>query len=431
MTVFFIGTVVLFLIVFAGFPLGFSLLVVGTSGFAILRGVTPAFGMVSQQVLEVVLNPNFVVLPMFILMGAFIYRAALADDLFDAANSWLGHFRGGLAMASMAACGGFAAVSGSSLATVTTMTKVAMPSMRRHAYADSLATGTIAAGGSIGILIPPSAALIVYGILTEQDIAALFAAGILPGLLTVALYIGVIMVMTAIRKDLGPRGHRSSWAERWQQTRKVWGVVFLFGLIMGGISFGVFTPNEAGGIGAIGALLFALSRRKMSFEIFTASLLDAAKTTAMILMIAVGALVFNNFVTMSGLSGVAGRWIAGLPLPPMGIMLVIVLFYFILGMLVDGMAMIFLTVPVVFPIVLQLGMDPIWFGIVLVMSVEISLITPPIGMNVFVLKSVMPDVSLRTIFTGIMPFLVADFIRLGIVLAFPAFVLFLPRLMYG
>lgn len=181
MTVFFIGTVVLFLIVFAGFPLGFSLLVVGTSGFAILRGVTPAFGMVSQQVLEVVLNPNFVVLPMFILMGAFIYRAALADDLFDAANSWLGHFRGGLAMASMAACGGFAAVSGSSLATVTTMTKVAMPSMRRHAYADSLATGTIAAGGSIGILIPPSAALIVYGILTEQDIAALFAAGILPG----------------------------------------------------------------------------------------------------------------------------------------------------------------------------------------------------------------------------------------------------------
>lgn len=200
---------------------------------------------------------------------------------------------------------------------------------------------------------------------------------------------------------------------------------------MGGISFGVFTPNEAGGIGAIGALLFALSRRKMSFEIFTASLLDAAKTTAMILMIAVGALVFNNFVTMSGLSGVAGRWIAGLPLPPMGIMLVIVLFYFILGMLVDGMAMIFLTVPVVFPIVLQLGMDPIWFGIVLVMSVEISLITPPIGMNVFVLKSVMPDVSLRTIFTGIMPFLVADFIRLGIVLAFPAFVLFLPRLMYG
>lgn len=431
MIVLLIGTIILFVIVFLGLPLGFSLLVVGAGGFAILRGVTPAFSMVSQQILEVIMNTNFVVLPMFILMGAFIYRAAMADDLFEAANAWLGHFKGGLAMASVAACGGFSAVSGSSLATVTTMAKVAIPSMRRHDYADSLSAGTIAAGGTLGILLPPSAAMIIYGILTEQDIAALFAAGILPGLLTILLYIITIRVLTAIWPHLGPPAERSGWRDRWIKLARVWGIVFLFTLIMAGISFGVFTPNEAGSIGAIGALVFALARRKMTVDIFVSSLIDAAKTTAMVFMIGIGALVFNNFVTLSGLSGAVAVWLQTLPFTPMGVMMVIILFYFLLGMLVDGMAMIFLTVPVIFPIVLALGLDPIWFGIVLVMVVEISLITPPIGMNVFVLKSMMPGVSLRTIFTGIAPFLVADVFRLGVVLAFPGFVLYLPRLFYG
>lgn len=431
MTVLLIGTLLLFLFAFAGFPLGFSLLAVGAGGFAVLRGVTPSLSMVSQQTLEVILNTNFAVLPMFILMGTFIFRAALADDLFDAANAWLGHFRGGLAMATIAACGGFAAVSGSSLATVTTMAKVAVPSMRRNKYADSLSTGAIAAGGTLGILIPPSGAMIVYGILTESDIAALFAAGLLPGLLTIVLYNIVILVLTTIWPELGPAVPKATWRERWYRLWRVWGIFVLFGLIMGGISFGAFTPNEAGGIGAVGALVFAVGRRKMTFPLFVASLLDAAKTSAMVFMIAIGALVFNNFVTMSGLSTFVANWIGGLSFSPMGVMMVIIFCYFLLGMLVDGMAMIFLTVPVVFPIVVALGFDPIWFGVVLVVVVEVSLITPPIGMNVFVLKSVLPGVSLRTIFTGIAPFLVADVVRIAVILAFPGFVLFLPHLLYG
>lgn len=431
MTVLLIGTIILFLFAFAGFPLGFSLLAVGAGGFAYLRGLTPSLSMVSQQTLEVILNTNFAVLPMFILMGTFIFRAALADDLFDAANAWLGHFRGGLAMATIAACGGFASVSGSSLATVTTMAKVAVPSMRRNKYADSLSTGAIAAGGTLGILIPPSGAMIVYGILTETDIAALFAAGLLPGLLTIVFYNIVILVLTTIWPELGPAIAKATWRERWVRLWRVWGIFVLFGLIMGGISFGAFTPNEAGGIGAVGALLFALLRRKMTFPIFVESLLDAAKTTAMVFMIAIGALVFNNFVTMSGLSAFVADWIGGLSFSPMGVMMVIIMCYFLLGMLVDGMAMIFLTVPVVFPIVVALGFDPVWFGVVLVIVVEVSLITPPIGMNVFVLKSVLPGVSLRTIFTGIAPFLLADIVRIGVVLAFPGFVMFLPHLLYG
>lgn len=431
MTVLLVGTILLFVLVFAGFPLGFTLLLVGAGGFAMLRSVTASYSMVSQQILEVIMNTNFVVLPMFILMGAFIFRASLADDLFDAANAWLGHFRGGLAIATVAACGGFSAVSGSSLATVTTMAKVATPSMRRNNYADSLSAGCISAGGTIGILIPPSAAMIIYGILTEQDIAALFAAGLLPGLLTIVLYIIVILVLTTIWPHLGPAVDRTSWRERFRRTIKIWGIVVLFFLIMGGISFGLFTPNEAGGIGAMGALLFALGRRKMTWPIFVSSLVDAAKTTAMVFSIGIGALVFNNLVTMSGFSGAVATWIEGLPFPPMGIMIVIVLFYFLLGMVVDGLAMIFLTVPVIFPVVMALGMDPIWFGVLLVIVVEVSLITPPIGMNVFVLKSMLPGVSLRTIFMGIAPFLVADLVRIAVVLAFPGFVLFLPKLVFG
>lgn len=431
MTVLLVGTIILFAIVFTGFPLGFSLLAVGAGGFALLRGVTPSLSMVSQQILEVIMNTNFVVLPMFILMGSFIYRANLADDLFDAANAWLGHFRGGLAMATVAACGGFSAVSGSSLATVTTMAKVATPSMRRNKYADSLSAGCISAGGTIGILIPPSTAMIIYGIMTEQDIAALFAAGLLPGILSILLYVIVIVVLTIIWPELGPAAPESSWRDRFRLTLKIWGIIVLFCLIMGGISFGIFTPNEAGGIGAMGALLFALWRRKMTKSIFYSSLIDAAKTTSMVFTIGIGALVYNNLVTMSGFSSFIAQWLGELPLSPMGVMIIIVLFYFLLGMVVDGLAMIFLTVPVIFPIILTLGMDPIWFGVLLVIVVEVSLITPPVGMNVFILKSMLPGVTLRTIFVGIAPFLVADAIRIIAVLAFPGFVLFLPNLIYG
>jgi len=426
-----IGFAILFALAFFGFPLGLVMLVVGGAGFGILRGTEPALEMVGQQILDVTLNTNFAVLPMFLLMGAFVHRAALADDLYEAADAWIGHFRGGLAMATIAACGGFAAVSGSSLSTAATMAKVAVPSMRKYKYADSLAAGTVAAGGTMGILIPPSAALIIYGILTEEDIAALFVAGIVPGIITVVAYISVIMIVTRIWPEIGPPGVRSDWRKRFKTLARVWGVVLLFLLIMGGISFGVFTPNEAGGIGAIGALIFAMARGRMSLKVFFDSLLEAVHTTAMVLVIVIGALVLNNFVTMSGLPAAMVEWVQTLEFSPIVVMLIILALYVVLGTVIEGLAMIFLTVPIFVPLVEGLGFDLIWFGIVMVMVVEISLITPPIGLNVFVIKSMLPDVPLKTIFKGITPFFIADLIRLALVVFIPSLALWLPSLVYG
>jgi len=425
------GFAVLLILAFLGFPLGFSMIVVGGVGFALLRGTEPALEMVSQQIVDITLNTNFAVLPMFLLMGAFVYRAALADDLYEAADAWLGHRRGGLAMATIAACGGFAAISGSSVATAATMAKVAIPSMRKYNYADSLAAGTVAAGGTMGILIPPSAALIIYGILTEQDIAALFAAGILPGLVTIFAYIAVIQIVTRIWPHLGPPGARATWRRRFISLSKVWGVLVLFFLILGGISFGVFTPNEAGGVGTIGALAFAMLRRKMNRRIFFESLIDAGQSTAMVFVIAIGALILNNFVTLAGLSAGFIGWINSLDFEPIVIIVIILGFYVVLGTVIEGLAMIFLTVPIFVPVVDGLGFSLIWFGIVLVMVVEISLITPPIGLNVFVLKAMLPDVSLRTIFRGIVPFFAADIVRLALVVFIPGLALWLPNLIYG
>lgn len=426
-----IGFGILFIVAFFGFPLGFAMLAVGGIGFGILRGTEPALEMVGQQILDITLNTNFAVLPMFLLMGAFVYRASLSDDLYEAADAWLGHFRGGLAMATIAACGGFAAVSGSSLATAATMAKVAIPSMRKYKYSDSLAAGTVAAGGTMGILIPPSAALIIYGILTEEDIAALFTAGIVPGIITIIAYITVVIIVTRIWPQIGPPGDRSSWAVRWRSLYRVWGVVLLFVLILGGITFGVFTPNEAGGIGAIGALIFAILRKRMSWRVLFESLIEAGQTTAMVFMIAIGALVLNNFVTLAGLSAAVVNWIEGLSFAPIIIILIIMCFYIVLGTVIEGLAMIFLTVPIFVPVVEGLGFSLIWFGIVLVMMVEISLITPPIGLNVFVMKSMLPDVPLSSIFKGIAPFFCADIIRLLLVVFFPALALWLPGLVYG
>jgi len=424
-----IGFAILFVIAFLGFPLGLTMLLVGFAGVGVLRGWEPALETVSQQIIDVVLNTNFAVLPMFLLMGAFVYRAALSDDLYDCANAWFGHFKGGLAMATVAACGGFSAISGSSAATAATMAKVAVPSMRRFNYDDGMAAGTVAAGGTMGFLIPPSAALIVYGILTEESIADLFIAGIVPGILTVAVYMLVIVVIARIRPECCPPGDLSSWGQRWRSLYRVWAVLALFLLILGGISFGFFTPNEAGGVGVIGALAFALGRRRMTWPIFLDALLEAAHTAAMIFTIIIGALVLNSFVILAGLSAGVLAWIETLDYAPIVIILIILGFYVILGTVIEGLAMIFLTVPIFVPVVEGLGFDLIWFGIVMVMVVEISLITPPIGLNVFVLKSMLPDVPLSAIFRGIIPFFIADIARLLLVVFFPAIALFLPRLL--
>jgi tripartite ATP-independent transporter DctM subunit len=423
------GFLILLLLAFVGLPLGFAMIFVGFAGLAIVRGIDPALESVSQQILSLALNANFVTLPLFILMGVFVFRAALAEDIYEAAQAWLGNKRGGVAMATVAACGGFASISGSSAATAATMAKVSIPPMRKYKYNEGFAAGTVAAGGTMGILIPPSAALIVYGILTEESIGDLFIAGIVPGILTIFLYIGVIWLIARFKPEMAPRAEKATWIMRWKTLSKVWAVIVLFCLIIGGISFGVFTPTEGGGIGAVGALIFALARKKMSWKIFFYSLAEAAETSAMIFTIVFGALILNNFVNIAEMPNAIIDFIKTLSISPINVIFVILLIYVLLGTIIEGLAMIFLTVPIFVPLVEAMGFNLIWFGIVMVMVVEISLITPPIGLNVFVIKSIMPNVPLASIFRGIAPFFVADILRLALVVFFPAIALWLPGLL--
>jgi C4-dicarboxylate transporter DctM subunit len=424
-----IGFGLLIVILLLKFPLGFSMMLVGFGGLVYIDGWEPALNVVGFEIIEIGTNYGFVVLPLFVLMGVFVARANLSDDLYETSNAWLGHMKGGLAMATVAACGGFAAVSGSSAATAATMAKVAMPSMRRYGYADSLAAGTVAAGGTIGILIPPSAAMIIYGILTESDIGALFIGGVIPGLITIALYCLVIMVVVRIWPKSGPPGKRVGWGERFRSLYKVWGVLVLFFLVLGGIFIGAYTPSEAGAIGAVGALVFAILRRKMSFNAFYRSLIEAGFITTQIFAVAFGALILNQFINLSGMPEAIISFIQGLDVAPLTVVFIILGMYVILGMFTDGFSMIFISVPIFVPIVEALGFDLIWWGIVTVMAVEISLITPPVGLNVFVLKSMLPEVPLTSIFKGIAPFFAADLVRLAIVIFFPAVVLWLPKVM--
>ena len=413
----------------ARIPLGFAMAIVGTVGFAALRGPIAAIETVGQLILNFSMSYTFSLLPMFVLMGAFVHRSALSKDLYEASYAWLGHFRGGLSMATVAASAGFGAACGSSVATAATMGRVALPSMRRFGYDPGLAAGTIAAGGTLGILIPPSMSLVVYGFLTQQDIGRLFIAGIVPGLITVILYFCVVAIVTRLKPQAGPPGPRTAWPDRFRKLGKVYGVLLLFVLVLGGIYFGVFTPNEAGGVGAVGACLIAISRRHLNWQAFVDSLIEAARTTSMVFSVAFGAVILSNFVTVAGLPETVANGINALNLPGLAIIIAICLVYILLGCVFDGLALLFLTVPVFAPMVVTLGYDLIWFGIVVIIVSEIALITPPIGMNVFVLKSMNPELSLRTIFGGIAPFLVADLVRLTIVLLVPSVVLYLPQLM--
>ncbi|HUB97471.1 MAG TPA: TRAP transporter large permease subunit [Stellaceae bacterium] len=425
------GLVLLLIGFFSGVPLGVVLLTVGYFGFAFVHpnGFAAATAMAGQQIVGLATDFQFSVLPLFVLMGTFVNRAALSDDLYEVAYRWLGHYRGGLALATIAACAGFAAICGSSLATAATMARVAVPSMRRYDYADWLSTGTVAAGGALGMLVPPSGALIVYGLLTQEDIAKLFLAAIVPALLSVAVYFCVVQVVTLIKPAAGPRAPKAPWGVRMRALAQVWGVLVLFALIMGGITFGVFTATEAGGIGASGALILAILRGKMSWPIFYGSLVEAATTTAMIFTVIFGALVLTQFVNISGLSEAVLDFIRHLDASPIEIVLCIMAFYVLLGIFIEGFGLIFLTVPIFVPIVQALGFDLVWWGVALVIVVEMSVLHPPLGLNIYVLKSILPEVPLKQIFLGVIPFFLSDFVRLALVIAFPAAVLYLPRLM--
>ena len=432
-----IGIVALLVIAGLGFPLGFSLLLVGVTGFAAIhpRGIDAAATVAGQQILELAANHQFAVLPLFILMGVFVTRSGIADNLYDTASKWLGHLRGGLALSTVTACGGMAAISGSSMATAATMTKVAIPAMRRYRYDDAFSAGTVAAGGTIGILIPPSGALIVYGLLAEVDIARLFMAGLVPGIISIMFYIAAIQIVCIFKPGWAPRAERNSWRERMAALKDIWSVAALFLLIMGGIFFGVFTASEGGGIGAGGALLIAIMRRRMSMKIFFESLLEAGRLTATVFSVGFGALTLNQFVNIAGAPEEILAFIGGLGIGPWSVVAVILACYVVLGMIVDGPAMIFLTVPIFVPLVdgLPLPIDPalklVWWGIIVVVAVEISLITPPIGMNVFVIASMLPDISIAQVYRGIAAFFVADLFRLALFVSFPGIVLWMVRLL--
>jgi len=424
-----IGFVALFVLLLFRVPIGFGMILVGVAGFAYLTGWGPALSMAGQLAYDTTLSYSLTVVPLFVLMGNLVTQSGLSHELYRASYAMVGHLRGGLAFATLISCAGFSSISGSSLATAATMSKVAMPSMRQYGYADSIAAGTIAAGGTLGILIPPSIILVLYGIMTETDIGQLFAAGIVPGLLGLGLYMSAVWLITTVRPRLGPRGERWAWGDRWRAMRGVWGVLVLFILVMGGIYFGIFTPTEAAGIGASGAFFFALLRRALTWAILRKVLLDSAATSAMIFVILIGALMFSNFVNVAGLPRDLTDWLSGLEVSPLTVMLGMLAIYLVLGAILETMSMMLLTLPVFFPLVTGLGFDPVWFGVVLVTIMEIGLVTPPIGLNVFVLNATLPGVPTSKIFAGVTPFLIADIVRLILMLMFPWLVLFLPSLM--
>ncbi|MDH3232925.1 MAG: TRAP transporter large permease [Alphaproteobacteria bacterium] len=423
-----IAFAVVIALVFIRVPIAFAMAIVGTVGFALARGWGPALFIVGEKARRSAENYELSVVPLFILMGVFVGRAGLSEKLYAASNAFLGHLRGGLAMATVVACGGFSAICGSSLATAATMAKVAMPSMRRYGYSDRLAAGSIAAGGTLGILIPPSVILVLYGIMTRQDIGKLFAAGILPGLLGILCYLGAVQYVVRRNPEHGPAGARTGWRERGRALARVWGVAILFVVVIGGIYIGVFTPTEAGGIGAFGAFVFALLGRQLNWKRLFFILAETAVTTSMLFVVLIGALIFADYINETGMPNQLAAQIQAMSIPPMAVILVILVIYLLLGCVFESLSMLLLTVPVFVPIVSALGFDLVWFGIVIVVVTEISLITPPIGMNVFVLRGVLKDVSTGAIFAGVTPFWMADIVRLTLIVMIPWISLFLPSL---
>jgi C4-dicarboxylate transporter, DctM subunit len=421
-----IGFVVLFILMLLRVPVGMAMGLVGVTGYGYIVGMEPALKMVGQTTMRTVTDQSFAVIPMFMLMGAFVSISGVSRELFRAANAFLGHLRGGLGVATVLACGGFAAICGSSVATAATFSKVAYPEMRRYNYPKSFATGVIAAGGTLGIMIPPSTVLAVYAILTQQDIGKLFMAGVMPGLLAILMYILTISLIVMAKPGFLPAGERRSWRERLASLKDVWAPLALFVFVIGGLYGGLFTPSEAGGMGAAGAFILGVVRRRLNLAQIREALLEATRTSAAVFTVLIGALLFGYFLTITQTPQKITEFLTGMGLDRYALLAIIMGMYLMLGCLMDAMAMIILTVPIIYPLILQLGFDPIWFGVIIVMTVELGLIHPPVGMNVFVIKSVVQDVSFTTIFRGVLPFVGTDLLRLLILIAFPAIALWLP-----
>ncbi len=438
-----IGFAAVLALVFLRLPIAYAMGLVGVIGFAAINhwnwraSLSPAAG----TILDTVQTESLSVVPLFILMGMLVSQAGLANDLYRASNAFLGHRKGGLSMATIVACGGFSAICGSSLATAATMSKVAMPQMRAFGYSDRLATASIAAGGTLGILIPPSVILIIYGIMTEQSIDKLFLAGVIPGLIGVLFYLAAVRWTVYRDPSAGPAAEKSSWAERGQAFMRVWGIVLLFVAILGGIYLGIYTTTEAAGIGAGGALLIALFRRTLTWAGLFEALKGTIRTTATLFAVLIGAQIFQRFIVRAGMPEDLLAFVTSWDVSPLSVIFLILLVYIVLGCVFESLSMLLLTVPVFAPLVADLGiidggsadatkeLSLIWFGIIVVVVTEISLITPPVGLNVFVLRGVLGDVSTGTIFRGVTPFWIADILRLALLVLVPWLALVIPMSM--
>jgi len=421
-----IGIALLLLFFVFRMPIAYAMAFVGFIGFAYLTNPTAALSLVAQDIYQQFSSYPLSVIPMFILMGTFAFASGISRRLYGTAYTWVGQFRGGLTVATVLACGGFSAICGSSTATAATMGKIALPEMKKYGYDDTLATGSIAAAGTLGILIPPSNALIVYGILTEQSIGKLFIAGVLPGILLTFLFVLTVTFICLRNPTLGPPGRPTTWSDKLRSTTGINDTIILFVLAIGGLFLGWFSPTQAGAIGAGGALIIGLIRRQLSWKKFIEAVRDGLLTACMVIFIITGGVIFGHFMAISRIPFMLAEKLVALPIPPIAIMIVILVLYFVGGFFMDSLALMVVTIPIFFPVVQELGFDPIWFGIMLVVLGEMGVITPPVGVNVFVIKGISPDVPLETIFRGILPFLVALIICSCLLIVFPKIATFLP-----
>ena len=424
-----VGFAAFLILAFLRVPMAFAMGIVGFVGVGYMLNFNVAAAMIGQITYETGLSYTLSVIPLFILMGNFVVRAKLSDELYHAAYCFLGHLRGGLAMSTVLACAGFGAICGSSIATAATFTKVSYPSMRRYGYSDALAAGSIAAGGTLGILIPPSVIMVIYGIMTETSIGKLFIAGIIPGLVATVLLCLAVVWITRRDPAAGPPAEPHSWAERMDALRYVWPVIALFVLVIGGIYVGAFTATEGAGIGAGGAFLFALARRALNWRVLIDVLVESARTTSMLFMILIGALMFASFVNYTSMPADLKAFVSLFKATPVVVVIAICAIYVILGTAMEELSMILLTVPLFFPVVTSLGYDPIWFGVIVVIVVQIGLISPPVGMNIFVVKNLLRHLSISTVFRGVTPFTVALIALLAVMVAFPGLATWLPSYM--
>jgi C4-dicarboxylate transporter, DctM subunit len=424
-----LGFAAVFALALLRVPLAFAMGFVGFVGLGLLRGWAPTAANAAQVVYDSGFAYTLSVVPLFVLMGNFVARAGLAHELFRVAYAFIGHLRGGLAHATVIACAGFGAICGSSIATAATMAKVAYPQMKRLGYADHLSAGVIAAGGTLGIMIPPSTIMVIYGIVTETNIGKLFAAGVIPGLLCASLLMAGIAWITWRDPLAGPAGERSSWGERLAALRDIWGVILLVVVVLGGIYGGVFTATEGAGIGASGAFFFALARRALTLKVLFEVLVESARTTAMLFTILIAAAIFSSFVNFTSMPGDLKDWILHQGLSPLMVVGAMMLIYILLGTIMEELSMVLLTIPVFFPIVTGLGFDPVWFGVLIVLVVQIGLISPPVGMNLFVLNSLLKGVALKQIFRGVWLFVAMLVLALFLVLEFQWLSMWLPGFM--